>query len=116
MDSVYIFQGCYIGVQLPISAKAQVQNNQPWSVPPGGTTGDGAKGSWGGHAIPVVAYDSRGVTCVTWGALQSMTWSFWEAYCEEAYAILSNDYLTKKKQTPQGFNLQQLQADLQDLK
>ncbi|HWZ75935.1 MAG TPA: hypothetical protein VNX87_05325, partial [Candidatus Sulfotelmatobacter sp.] len=74
------------------------------------------KGSWGGHAIPVVAYDSRGVTCVTWGALQSMTWSFWEAYCEEAYAILSNDYLTKKKQTPQGFNLQQLQADLQDLK
>jgi hypothetical protein len=116
MESVYIFQGCYIGVQLPISAKAQVQNNQPWSVPPGGTTGDGAKGSWGGHAIPVVAYDSRGVTCVTWGALQSMTWSFWEAYCEEAYAILSSDYLTKKKQTPQGFNLQQLQADLQDLK
>jgi hypothetical protein len=53
---------------------------------------------------------------VTWGALQSMTWSFWEAYCEEAYAILSNDYLTKQKQTPQGFNLQQLQADLQDLK
>jgi hypothetical protein len=116
MDSVYVFQGCYIGVQLPISAKAQVQNNQPWSVPPGGTTGDGAKGSWGGHAIPVVAYDSRGVTCVTWGALQSMTWSFWEAYCEEAYAILSPDYLTKKKQTPQGFNMQQLQADLQDLK
>ena len=63
-----------------------------------------------------MAYDSRGVTCVTWGALQSMTWSFWEAYCEEAYAILSPDYLTKKKQTPQGFNLQQLQADLQDLK
>src|ERR1700758_5629088 len=46
MDSVYIFQGCYIGVQLPISAKAQVQNNQPWSVPPGGTIGDRAKGSW----------------------------------------------------------------------
>jgi hypothetical protein len=116
MDSVYIFQGCYIGVQLPISAMAQVQNNQLWSVPPGGTTGDGAKGSWGGHAIPVVAYDSRGVTCVTWGAPQSMTWSFWEAYCEEAYAILSPDYLTKKKQTPQGFSMQQLQADLRDLK
>jgi hypothetical protein len=53
---------------------------------------------------------------VTWGAPQSMTWSFWEAYCEEAYAILSPDYLTKKKQTPQGFSMQQLQADLQDLK
>ena len=63
-----------------------------------------------------MAYDARGVTCVTWGALQQMTWSFWEAYCEEAYAILSNDYLTGKKKTPQGFGLPQLQVDLQDLK
>ena len=116
MDSVYIFEGCYIGLQLPVSAQAQVQNHQPWSVPPGGPTGDGKPGSWGGHAVPVVAYDQRGVTVVTWGALQVMTWSFWETYCEEAYAILSNDYLTGKKTTPQGFNMTQLQADLADLK
>ncbi len=116
MDSVYIFGGCYIGVQLPISAQAQTQNHQPWSVPPGGTTGDGKPGSWGGHAIPVMAYDTRGVTVVTWGALQIMTWSFWAAYCDEAYAILSSDYLSGKKTTPQGFNLTQLQADLADLK
>ncbi|MGP0020052.1 MAG: hypothetical protein ACLPHP_15885 [Candidatus Sulfotelmatobacter sp.] len=116
MDSVYIFEGCYIGVQLPISAQAQTQNHQPWSVPPGGTTGDGKPGSWGGHAIPVVAYDPRGVTVVTWGALQVMTWSFWEAYCDEAYAILSTDYLDGDKKAPQGFDLAQLQADLADLK
>jgi len=116
MDSVYIFGGCYIGVQLPKTAQAQTQNHQPWSVPPSGTTGDGAPGSWGGHAIPVVAYDSRGVTVVTWGALQTMTWEFWKAYCDEAYAILSSDYLSGKNQTPQGFNLAQLQEDLADLK
>jgi len=116
MDSVYIFGGCYIGLQLPISAQDQVKNHQPWSVPPGGTTGDGKPGSWGGHAVPVMAYDARGVTVVTWGALQTMTWTFWEAYCEEAYAIVSDDYLTGKKKTPQGFSMQQLQADLGDLK
>ncbi|HEY3974309.1 MAG TPA: hypothetical protein VGM18_14990 [Candidatus Sulfotelmatobacter sp.] len=116
MDSVYIFEGCYIGVQLPISAQAQTQNHQPWSVPPGGTTGDGKPGSWGGHAVPVMAYDARGVTVVTWGALQIMTWGFWEAYCDEAYAILSNDYLTGKKTTPEGFSMQQLKEDLADLK
>ncbi len=116
MDSVYIFEGCYIGLQLPISAQAQTQNHNVWSVPPGGPTGDGKPGSWGGHAVPVVAYDSRGVTVVTWGDLQRMTWSFWETYCEEAYAILSNDYLTKKKTSPQGFKLNQLEADLHDLK
>lgn len=116
MDSVYIFEGCYIGLQLPVSAQAQVQNHQPWSVPPGGPTGDGKPGSWGGHAVPVVAYDQRGLTVVTWGALQTMTWSFWEAYCDEAYAILSTDYLNNKKQSPAGFNMQQLQTDLADLK
>jgi hypothetical protein len=116
MDSVYIFEGCYIGVQLPISAQDQIKNHQPWSVPPGGPTGDGKPGSWGGHAVPVVAYDARGVTVVTWGALQRMTWSFWEAYCEESYAILSTDYMSGKKTSPQGFKLKDLQADLADLK
>lgn len=116
MDSVYIFEGCYIGLQLPVSAQAQTQNHQPWSVPPGGPVGNGKPGSWGGHAVPVVAYDARGVTVVTWGALQVMTWSFWDTYCDEGYAILSNDYLTGKKQTPQGFGLKQLQEDLADLK
>ena len=116
MDSVYIFEGCYIGLALPVSAQAQVQNHQPWSVPPGGATGDGEPGSWGGHAVPVVAYDARGLTCVTWGALQVMTWTFWDTYCDEAYAIISNDYLNGKKESPQGFNLQQLQTDLADLK
>jgi hypothetical protein len=116
MDAVYMFEGCYIGLALPTSAQAQTQNHQPWSVPPGGPTGDGKPGSWGGHAVPVVIYDTRGLTVVTWGALQVMTWSFWEAYCDEAYAIISNDYLTGKKATPAGFSLQQLQADLADLK
>ena len=116
MDAVYIFGGCYIGVQLPITAQAQTQNHQPWSVPPGGPNGDGKPGSWGGHAIPVMAYDAHSLTVVTWGALQTMTWSFWEAYCDEAYAILSQDYLSGDEKTPQGFNMQQLQADLADLK
>jgi hypothetical protein len=116
MDSVYIFEGCYIGLQLPLSAQTQTQNNQPWSVPPGGATGNGKPGSWGGHAVPVVAYDARGVTVVTWGALQVMTWSFFDTYCDEGYAIISNDYLNGKKQAPQGFSLVQLKADLADLK
>jgi len=119
MDAVWIFGGCYIGVALPKSAQAQTSNKQIWSVPASGTSGDGAPGSWGGHAVPVVAYDSRSLTVVTWGALQTMTWGFWAAYCDEAYAILSSDYLSKKGGqlvAPAGFNLQQLQEDLADLK
>jgi hypothetical protein len=119
MDAVWIFGGCYIGLSLPKTAQSQVQNHQPWSVTSIGTTGDGAPGSWGGHAVPVVAYDSRSLTVVTWGALQTMTWGFWAAYCDEAYAILSPDYLEQKDgQTvaPNGFDMAQLQEDLSDLK
>jgi hypothetical protein len=118
-DGTWIFGGCYIGLALPKSAQAQTSNKQIWSVPPGGTGGDGAPGSWGGHAVPVVAYDARSLTVVTWGALQTMTWGFWAAYCDEAYAILSSDFLAQKGGqlvSPDGFNLAQLQADLADLK
>jgi len=119
MDAVWIFGGCYIGLALPKTAQAQTSNKQIWSVPPSGTGGDGAPGSWGGHAVPIVAYDSRSLTVVTWGALQAMTWGFWAAYCDEAYAIISPDFLKQKNGqtvTPNGFNMQQLQEDLADLK
>jgi hypothetical protein len=119
MDGTWTFGGCYIGLALPKTAQAQTQNHQPWSVTSLGTKGDGAPGSWGGHAVPVVAYDSRSLTVVTWGALQTMTWGFWAAYCDEAYAILSPDFLKPKggqPVTPNGFNLAQLQEDLADLK
>ena len=109
MDSVMLFGNCYIGVQLPLSA----QNQRVWSVPAGGAAGQGAPGSWGGHAVPIVAYDPRGLTVVTWGALKRMTWSFLDAYCDEAYAVLSRDFISKvTKLTPEEFDLKALQADL----
>jgi hypothetical protein len=119
MDSVWIFGGCYIGLQMPKSAQAQTANHQPWSVPAQGPTGDGKPGSWGGHAVPVVAYNARVLTVVTWGALQTMTWAFWDAYCDEAYAIISADFLKSQNGqpvTPAGFNMQQLKEDLADLR
>jgi hypothetical protein len=109
-EAVYLFGGCYIGLSLPLSAQTQ----KVWSVPPGGITGQGAPGSWGGHAVPVVAYNATGITVVTWGALKKMTWGFWDAYCEESYAIISPDFI-KAGKTPIGFNLAALQADLKDI-
>jgi hypothetical protein len=109
-EAVYLFAGCYIGLSLPVSAQTQ----KVWSVPPGGATGKGAPGSWGGHAVPVVAYNTTGVTVVTWGALKRMTWGFWDAYCEESYAIISPDFI-KKGTTPLGFDLAALQVDLKDI-
>jgi hypothetical protein len=111
-DCIYLFGGCYIGLALPVSA----QHQRTWSVPPEGTKGRGAPGSWGGHAVVVIGYNARRVACVTWGAVQQMTWGFWDAYCDEAYAVLSPQWFDPDKKSPPGFDLTTLQHDLGQLK
>ena len=106
-DAIYLFGGAYIGIALPISAQKQ----RVWDVPTSGLRGKGAPGSWGGHAVPIVDCDARGLTVVTWGALKRMTWAFYQAYCDEAYAVLSSDFLNGTK-APNGFDLTALQEDL----
>lgn len=112
MDAVLLFGNCYIGLALPQTAQTQAV----WTVPPGGPSGAGAPGSWGGHAVPIVAYDERGLTCVTWGMLKRMTWTFWDAYCDEAYAVLSKDWISgETRRAPNNFDLAALQKDLGEL-
>ncbi len=108
--AVELFGGAYIGLALPVSAQRQ----HVWSVPPGGANGIGAPGSWGGHAVVVEAYDAHGLTCITWGQKKRMTWSFWDAYCDEAYAPLSQLWAGKKP-APNGFDLAALRADLEEI-
>jgi hypothetical protein len=85
MAAVYLLNGVYCGLFLPISAQAQV--GQLWEV-----TGnpDGIVGSWGGHCVYVMAYNEVGPICMTWGKRQQMSWYFWDTYCEEAYVVLDS--------------------------
>ena len=43
--------------------------------------------------------------------VKQMTWAFWQRYCDEAYCILSPDFLNGR-QAPNGFDLAALKADL----
>ncbi len=61
-----------------------------------------------------LAYDSRNLYVVTWGVLKSMSWQFYLTYADEAYAILSEDFLSKNK-TPAGFDMAQLTHDLSEI-
>jgi hypothetical protein len=111
-DSVYLFGNCYLGVQLPVSA----QDQSVWAVPPGGPVGPGAPGSWGGHAIPVVAYNRRGLSVITWGATKRMTWGFLSTYADEAYAVVSQDWISKVSNvSASGFDLATLETDLSQI-
>src|SRR5947209_1368719 len=109
-DAINLFGGCYIGVALPVSA----QHQTTWTVPPGGAQGRGAPGSWGGHAVALVAYNPRRVTCVTWGQEKQMTWSFFKTYCDEAYALLSPEWFEQDR-APNGLDIDALRKDLASL-
>ena len=105
-SAAYLFGGLYIGLALPLSARWQL--TWDWN---GSLSGDDRPGSWGGHAVDVVRYSRGSLTVVTWGRLQDLTWSFWDRYVDEAYCILSHDFLDGDH-APNGFDLEALKADL----
>jgi hypothetical protein len=110
-QAIQLFGNCYVGLQLPVSAQGQ----DFWSVPSGGLVGSGAPGSWGGHCVPLVAFGPSTLCCVTWGKLLRMSHSFFLDYCDEAYAVISNDWIEANGASPGGIHLAALEADLQAL-
>lgn len=117
-DAINLFGNCYIGLALPDFAVAPGTDfsKNPWVVPPQGPIDNAAPNTNNGHCVPAVAYDQRNLYVVTWGIIKSMSWQFYDAYADEAYAVLSPDWLNKKThQTPEGFDITALIQDLQEI-
>jgi hypothetical protein len=109
-QSITLFGGVYIGLALPLTAQTQ----EVWDVVQDGG-GNAQAGSWGGHCVYVPKYDENGFTCITWGELKTMTLDFWKFYCDEAHTLLGQDWLTAKG-SPEGFDREQLEADLKAIR
>lgn len=110
--AVSLFGNTYIGVSLPISAQGQ---DDLWDVVPDDGNGNSQAGSWGGHCVPIVGYEPGKLALVTWGKLIHMTESFYLAYCEEAYGVMSQDWIGGNGLSPSGFDVAQLQQDLAEI-
>ena len=106
LEALYLFGIVGIGIKFPNSAMDQFNAGRPWSVVPGPDPVEG-------HYIPLVAYRTN-LECVTWGRIQPMTRQFFTKYCDEAWTILSPEMLRADK-SPEGFDLAQLQADINAL-
>ncbi len=105
-QAINLFGGVYIGLALPATAQTQAV----WDVDAAGGE-SAAPGSWGGHAVFVTDYDQDSFTCVTWGQLKRMTTAFWQAYVQEAHALLCPDWFNATG-APNGFDINQLSSDL----
>jgi hypothetical protein len=108
-QAIQLFGNVYLGVQLPVTAQGQ----NAWTVANGGVySANGAPGSWGGHCIPLMASSAETHTCVTWGMSLKMSHKFLEDYGDEAFCVLSQDWIETAGVAPSGFDIAQLQADL----
>jgi len=103
----------YIGIACPQSAQQQfamqIQTGKlvPWTVVNGSP-------SDGGHCIVAVGYNAKGLLCVTWGGIVLVTWAFMTKYCDEAWAILTQEIAEHGADTF-GIKTAELQADLDAL-
>lgn len=112
-EAIFLTGGLYLGLALPLATQ---QMGATWDVPrhiPFFRRRLWEPGSWGGHAVAGLAYDAQGVKIVTWGEIVNVTWAYLAAYCQEAFAIVSPDWLTDANKTPSGFDAASLASDLQ---
>lgn len=95
------FGTVYVGFQVPQSAEIEFHANQVWDVRPGSPI-------VGGHAVDIQKWDADYIYCVTWGRLQAMTPEFWLSYGDEAWVIITDDWLNDKGLSPAGLNVVEL--------
>lgn len=103
--AINVFGTLSLGIALPISAQKQTGPDKVWEFDPVSTSG--RYGSWGGHAVPVGKYDDNAnrYTVVTWGALQDLSEDFWNAYVDEAWVVITQEWLDASGRTPGGIDL-----------
>jgi len=106
--AINMFGSVYLGFALPLSA----QSSDSWNVVDPSMKGDAAPGSWGGHAVEACRYSPTGITVITWGQKMEVSWPFLFAYSDEAYCVLSQDWIEKTGSAPSGFDMATLKSDL----
>jgi hypothetical protein len=97
-----IFGGVKLGLAMPAAWQSQTGPGKVWDAGPN-TRGPWSPASWGGHDVPVVAFDRDGMTVVTWGAEQRLSWAGLAAYCDEAWLPASWEWCLTGH-TPSGFD------------
>lgn len=108
--ALWRFGSLYLGFQVPRYAESQTANALPWSVDPAGDST-----IVGGHAVDLQKYDHDMMTVVTWGKTQAMTEEFWLCYGDEAWVIITDDWLNSNGIDPQGLDLRTLVAEFDAL-
>jgi hypothetical protein len=105
-SALYMFGSLFLGVEMPQSAQQQFGARQTWSVVPGSPIE-------GGHCVVAAGANPLGIDVITWGAVQSVTWEWWDEYTTEAYVIIPQIFVEVGHGPISDLRVLQLQQDLQ---
>ncbi len=127
--TIYLFGAAYIGLSFPdFAVEEAIQDAmrdkqkgtsgpyKEWRLPAGGATGVNAPKKENGHCVAAIGYDEHRIYFVSCGTLRTMSWEFYRAYNDEAYAVLSEEWYGGDRKAPNGFDLAQLQREITDLR
>jgi hypothetical protein len=106
-----VFGSVYVGINVQQPMETEFAAGQPWDWTPGSQI-------VGGHAICLQQrYGNAGVPYeyVTWGALEKATASFQANAAEEAWAVVTADWVQVNGTTVEGLDVSQLLADMADV-
>jgi hypothetical protein len=68
--------------------------------------------SAGGHAVACAGYNDYSVAFISWGKVYRMTWSFFQQYVDEAYALADAFWIKQMGTSPVGMSLPDLEAQM----
>lgn len=107
MAAISLFGAAYVGLRLPLAAQERL-----WEFTPGNDPAE-APNSWGGHAVGVFGFNDTGLLYVSYGEARWMSWGFFHAYSDEAWAMISPEFLSLDGQhAPNGLDIKTLRDDL----
>jgi hypothetical protein len=108
-QALWLFGGVDLGINVYQSMMDQTNAKTAWDDPSGSILG--------GHSVPIFGFGSEGCTCVTWGALQQMGWACFETICDEAYCVITPDWINQLTgKAYSGFDVATLEADAAAIK
>lgn len=109
-QAINLFGGVYIGMMIPDWLGTLIGGGG--AIPEVWDYQQNRSQANEGHCVYVVGYDASTICFVSWGTLYRMTISFWTNYVDELYGLVSPDWIESNGQSPCGFNLDQLIADV----
>lgn len=109
--AIYLYGGCFIGINIPRSVEKQWQQNRKWTIIRKVSPGDARRRLWFSHALLATGYNEKELNVITFGKEETMSWEFYEKYVDEAYAVFDEKFLTARK-TPSRLKVKNIKEML----